>query len=470
VWAACTLFLAFDIGVHPIVLWDESRVVSNALEMSRTGLSLVTTYGFEPDLWNTKPPLAIWLIVGCIDLFGPSEWAVRLPSLIAAVLTVGLVIGFTWRLTRSRFAAAIAAVLLTFSPGYFGWHAARSADYDAVLCLFTTAYLLLLFEIVHRARAPAGRTLAMGLLVAAACLTKGVAGLIPGVGVAAYLLARGRWRRLLRTPWYFLAGAMVVVVVGGYYVLRELAGPGYIAAVRASEWGGRYLNGKHGHIEPWWYYPMALGMLFALAPALLLLPWARGPRGKASVFLTYGSFVCGAALLVLSLSQTKIYWYAIPLYPVLAIMMGIVFDRRLNLTRLGQAQGVRLTPAVAAVGVAFLVVYGVASKSVMLPRAEISQGRYGLVFAQLKRAGVRQVETVDGGVANDDDLVLYRPQLHFYSLVWQRRGLDIRLANPNHVPLRPGVAVVSCDPRYVDWVRTVGREMTSVPGCAASAS
>ena len=52
------VFLVSDIALHPIVLWDESRVAVNALEMSQRGFSLITTYGFKPDLWNTKPARA----------------------------------------------------------------------------------------------------------------------------------------------------------------------------------------------------------------------------------------------------------------------------------------------------------------------------------------------------------------------------------------------------------------------------
>ena len=52
------LFIGLDIAERPIALWDESRLAVNALEMRQRGFSLVTTYGFAPDLWNTKPPLS----------------------------------------------------------------------------------------------------------------------------------------------------------------------------------------------------------------------------------------------------------------------------------------------------------------------------------------------------------------------------------------------------------------------------
>ena len=54
----------------PIEQFDEARVANNALEMSLSGPSLVTTYGGQPDHYNTKPPLLVWLIAGSISLLG----------------------------------------------------------------------------------------------------------------------------------------------------------------------------------------------------------------------------------------------------------------------------------------------------------------------------------------------------------------------------------------------------------------
>ena len=248
--ALAALFLGCDIAAHPIVLWDESRLAVNALEMSRHGFSLVTTFGGRPDLWNTKPPLLIWLKAASLRLFGASEWALRLPSFIASVATLALVMRFSWRLGGSRFAAFAAPSILLLSPGFFGAHAGQSADYEMLLCLFTTAYLLVLFDVLHRRRPDPWRVLLCGLLVAGACLTKGVAGLVPGVGVFAYVLAKGRWPRLFRRPWYGLAALVVVVLVGGFYLLREQLAPGYLAAVMNNELGGRYLHGMNGHVQP----------------------------------------------------------------------------------------------------------------------------------------------------------------------------------------------------------------------------
>src|SRR5687767_10138855 len=63
-------FLAylFLIGLHaysyrdvPIRIWDEAIYANNALEMTETGNLLVLHNNGEPSLYNTKPPLNIWL-------------------------------------------------------------------------------------------------------------------------------------------------------------------------------------------------------------------------------------------------------------------------------------------------------------------------------------------------------------------------------------------------------------------------
>ncbi len=473
--AACALFLGCDTGLHPIVLWDESRVVVNALEMSRTGFGLVTTYDFKPDLWNTKPPLLVWLIAGCIRLFGPSEWAVRTPSFLASLATVALVMRFSWRLARSPFVAASASVLLALSPGFFGVHAGQSADYEMLLCLFTTAYLLLLFELVHTARPKPWRVMACALLVAGACLTKGVAGLIPGVGVALYLVARGRWPRLFKTPWYALGGLTALGLVGGYYLLRERATPGYLAAVERWELGGRYLHGLKSHVQSPVYYLVEICLFFAFGaalPALCLAPALSWPRAKSTAFLVFGGYVSVAMLLVLSLSQTKIFWYVVPLYPVLSIMLAIVLERLLRLLPQYPRRPIQTAHVLIAIGTVYLLVNAAMNKAVYLPRVENTpQGRYGLVFAQLDKAGLRRVRTLDGGVYNDDDLVAYAPQLRFYTLAWRGRGMDIAPGDPSRLEtIGRGEVVVTCDARYLSAVRALGAPLTTVPDCAAARS
>ncbi len=478
--AFAVIFLSWDIASRPIALWDESRLAVNALEMSQHGYSLITTYGFRPDLWNTKPPLLIWLMAGSIRLFGPQEWAIRAPSLLAGLATLVLVMRFSWRLTRSVGVAGTATLTLLLSLGFFGNHAAVSGDYDALLTLFTTGYVLLLFETLSQRRPNPGWVIACGLLVAGACLTKGIAGLVPGAGILTYVLARGRWPRLFETPWYVLAGAIAVAVAGGFYALREIAAHGYLAAVFYNEIDARYLRGLHGHVRSPFYYLGVLCRAFAFGPAFVLpfvaatTPWKRT---KSAAFLVYANHVSLMLILVYSLGRTRIFWYLMPLYPVLSISFAIsarhVVDllgrrgssllRRPIVGRFAMLDGIVGLAAAAAAFSALIY-------DVELPVGmNLPQGRYGQVFAQLQSQGLSHIRTLDSGVPNDD-LHGYTPQLRFYSLAWGGRGLDIA---PGDLAMLAagarGAVLVTCDPRYLDKVRALGPPRTSIADCAAAA-
>jgi 4-amino-4-deoxy-L-arabinose transferase-like glycosyltransferase len=472
-------FMSSDIASRHIVLWDESRLAVTALEMSERGFSLVTTYGYQPDAWNTKPPLLIWLEAGSLRLFGVREWALRLPNDVAALTTLALTFACAWRLTRSAFVAVGAALVLLFSPGFFGDHAAMSGDYDAMLGLFVTAYLFLLFDQIHRRRPQPARLILIGLLIAAACLTKGVAGLIPGVGVAAYVLLRNRWPRLLKTPWYAFAGLIVLVLVAGYYALREAIAPGYLSAVMYEELGGRYLHGMPSHIKSPFYYLEMLGGLFALGPAFVLpiaLVALKWKPTKAAAFLTYANFVVVATVLIYSLSDTKIFWYLVPLYPILSVSFAIAAKRVIDTLLRGAPPWMRsagrprtIVIAVSAVAaIALMAGDAIRYRFVLLPPYENTpQSRYGILFRQLSSLD-RPVRTVDSGVHNDDGLQAYTPQLRFYTLQWRARGLDVDAADPNAAVAVSGKDVLAtCDPALVGRVAAAGRSVSDVPGCAA---
>ena len=83
--ASIPLFL--HLHVLPFRLWDESRLASNAYEMHTNGNLIVTYYEGEPEMWNTKPPLVIWMQLIFIKLIGFNELAIRLSSAIAGLLT-----------------------------------------------------------------------------------------------------------------------------------------------------------------------------------------------------------------------------------------------------------------------------------------------------------------------------------------------------------------------------------------------
>src|ERR1051325_2737602 len=92
------LFLNLD--VLAIRTFDEARNTVNAYEMYRNGNYLISHFDGAPYLWNTKPPLLIWLQVLFMKILGPGELALRLPSALAGLFTCLSIFLFTGRILK----------------------------------------------------------------------------------------------------------------------------------------------------------------------------------------------------------------------------------------------------------------------------------------------------------------------------------------------------------------------------------
>ncbi len=470
--AVAAVWMCIDLPAFPIARWDESRLAVNAIEMHTTGWSLVTTYGFRPDLWNTKPPLLIWLMNLCMDVFGVSEGALRIPSALATLGSAAIVMGFTWRLTRTSFAPLVAGVLLLTTRGFAGRHSGQTADYEAMLCFFVTAYSCQFFCTLHRRRPrPSGVLLGCALVVGAV-LTKGVAGLAPGAGLVLYLLVQRRPLRPLRS-WAYPVGTLAAAgVVASFYLAREHASPGYLHAVAVNELG-RYGAIVEKHYNPIWYYPLLVFGAFGFslgAFALPLLAEVRVLRGRRRAGMVFAICMVVGVLAAFTSSQTKIRWYAAPCYPFLAMGCGLGLESLRNRLRAGRGSGdavprwERGAPWAAAavlVGVIFIVrdVYPTFFDT-------RSSGRYGEVFAALHRRGVARVEVRDDGVVNMQNAVIYAPQLQFYAVEWRPLGVRVvRRASASRVT--PGQVIASCDPVVEPRLAALGPDLAGVRGCIA---
>ena len=130
----------------PALSWDEVSIGYNAYSILKTGrdehgrfLPIDTFVGYG----DYKPPLAIYITVPFVALFGLNELAVRLPSVLFGTLTVLLTYFLVQELFRDTLykpygrstfdLPTISALLLAISP----WHINLSrAGFEATIALF----------------------------------------------------------------------------------------------------------------------------------------------------------------------------------------------------------------------------------------------------------------------------------------------------------------------------------------------
>ena len=465
---ASSIFLFADAKVSPLALQDEARNAINALEMYLRGPSLVTTFNFQPDLWNTKPPLLIWLISASMALFGPSEWAIRLPSALAALGILISTLLFARRVTQSLPVAITAASLLVLSPGFFGEHGARTADFDATLTFFVTVALQLIFFAVHQSRPRMRSMVLIGALVALGALTKSIAAFIPVAGVVVYLITLGRLERVLSlSSRYAVAVAVSIVPLLIFYALREAAQPGYLSAVMYNDVTGRFSEGQIRETNALFYLTtLPLGW-FAAGPFILAAPLALPTlRGRTRLVFIYAASIVAFSLFVYSAAANRALQYALPIFPWLALIAALTLRHLVRLLVETWGEGSKATAigfggALGLAGV--LLIFQAADwRYRRFPERDFyPQSSYGDLFADLATRGVRHFTIIEPGYGHFGKPA-YAPLLRWHQLIWQEKGLTSK----RELKLHPGVRapLASCQPSVIGgWT---GPGMERIGSCA----
>lgn len=322
--------LTFRLGDESLTEWDGSLYANSALEMVTSGDWVGTTFDGVLDYSNSKPPLNVWLIALSITLFGATLISVKLASVLAAWLTVLVLLVWGWR----RFSPAVglfAALVLSTCFGFLHVHSGRSADPDALLTLFL---LLIVVVLDTSARRPWLRVW-LGPLLAGVFMLKGMAVALPVVFVLAVEMGRTMPRR---ARWVPLAVAVLLFVmpVGAWAAARwqvdrwlffeRIIFQDFIALSTTALDGHRgsplfYLNQLQKHHYDWLIAAVAVAILFRPPSWRLFasrLAFWRSPDERIRVV---GWWVA-IGLIVPSLMQTKLAWYLNPMYPMFALGVG----------------------------------------------------------------------------------------------------------------------------------------------------
>jgi len=432
----------------PLQYWDESRNANNALEMLRGSSWWIPTYNGQIDHWNTKPPLLIWLMAGLMKLGLPPLLAVRLPSALAACATLVVVWASLRFGLRDRFAALVAACLLLSSRLYTGIHGAHTGDYDTLLGLFTTGYVLSMWQALVSRGATRNRwIICTAFCVVLAVMTKGPAGAFGVVGLGLFLVLSRQLVNTVKEWRWWLAATSACAICAAYYVTREHYDPDYLQAVWLNEIGGRYGHTIEANFYGRWFYLSTLFKHFIPgALCLLLIGFSLRSANPARKALAQVTFFSGMGIVALLASaQTQLYWYLLPALPLLAIAGALAAVDTIR--RFRWRAGAITLFCVAFLALPLLIsVY----KNAFSLQASASEQRrisqYGVVFKALHTAGYLQgsLTAIDNGVDNTAGFVNYNPELQFYQLLEQQKGVDIQVAPLESVRGITGL-VASCD-------------------------
>lgn len=275
----------------------------------------------------SKPPFFHWLGAAASKIGGaPTEWTVRLPSIVLATGAV-LLLGAIARGPLGSTAALTAMLVLATT---FEWvRAASTARVDGTLTALMTIGLLLLYRgVIAGGLTRKEATLAYGAL-ACAGLTKGPVGFVlPGLVLGA-ALAMQRELRLLPRFRPILGTALILVVVGGWYALATgLGGDSFFQKQILKENVFRFVGVtrmKSGHSHPFYYYvPTLLVGLFPWTPFVLaaVVAAVRNPTARRDPRMAFPLAWLVVVFVFYSLADAKRSVYLLALYPAAALLTG----------------------------------------------------------------------------------------------------------------------------------------------------
>ena len=264
-----------------------------------------------------KPPLLFYLQALFYPLFGPVEFAARLPSWIASLLLIPLTAQLARRLTGDRAAAVVAAFLVAVAPLAVQFSATAFSDAPLTLWLIGALYA------AARPLSPRDKAWpwAAGLLFGLALATKYQALLFAPLLVGVAWLAG--WRRA--AWWRGLAGlAVVVALLLLWQALRPAAG-GLVALQWANVGGVR-----PAHSWELWPRLAQMGRLWRLAWGWPLL--ALSVAAAAGFAARRRLLPAEAMLLLFVVAYLALHWlwavpvwdrYLLPILPLIAILIGL---------------------------------------------------------------------------------------------------------------------------------------------------
>src|SRR5437867_1810983 len=278
--------------------------------------------------WFEKPPLFYWSAALCFKLFGVSEAAARLPSVVSALLAT---LAMAWLALR-LYGAETARWLLLLLPttvGMIGFSHAAATDmpFSAMLTIAMVCAAVVLGLTRNKntpilPRTPWLALLLFGFFLGLAVLANGPAAIILcGGAVFFWALFTKRWRDAFRLL-HPAAMASFCLTALPWYILCARRNPDFFRIFIIEHNFKRYLTPEFQHIQPFWYYGAVV--LIAIFPWTGLLPgviidavrsfhedrW----RESSSLFLALWAFL---PLAFFSFSQSKLPGYVLPSLPPL---------------------------------------------------------------------------------------------------------------------------------------------------------
>ncbi len=313
------LFL-FQLGNDPFRDYDEATYAQVINDTLSSG-NLLTLRHFTSD-WYEKPPLYMWSGMLSAQMFEHKEFAYRLPSAIAGMVCVILVMLITYRITGSFLATFVSSSILLTSPLFL--EASRQVRLDVpVTMTMLFAFLCFLYGLRDRRW-----LVGIGIALSIGILIKSLIALLvlPLFIIYAFLHKDYLW---LKDKFFWLGMVFMLMILIPWHMYESMhAGMVFWNDYLFHQVLERFtsnLVGGQSSISHYLKYLFAYGLPWSIVFIVAIFGFCDSAIRKSPYFKVVVT-VCAYALFLVAfffIARTKIIYYLTPLYPFFALSIGM---------------------------------------------------------------------------------------------------------------------------------------------------
>lgn len=302
---------------------EEGRRILPAMAMLESGNYVVPQIG--SDTYFSKPPLVNWLIAASFKLFGKSEWAARLPSVVA-ILTVAVAFVTIGRAGLGRGGATIAALVWLTTAGLI--EKGRLIEIEAVYVSLSALAIICWLSWWLSDKSPWLTWVIPWIWLGLGWLAKGPVHLIFFYAVVMAVLWKMKRLKALFHPAHFV-GIIVMLGIFAAWAIPFLQMSNQSRAL--TKWSAQFT----GRVTPRFF---SVGSaLFTLLRAIgQLLPWLvllplvrfnRFPEAKDRQLANGLAWGAAVPLVLVSLMPVSAARYSLPAATPFCWLMALAFSR-----------------------------------------------------------------------------------------------------------------------------------------------
>lgn len=328
--------LMINLGRDALFDWDEGIYGELGRQMTLTKDFFISSWNGSP--WLEKPPGIAWVSGLGIALFGPSAYGARFFMPAIAVYVLYIVYRIGTHLGSYKHGLLAAGILAGFNL-FLGRTRAVNTDMPLLASIATT----ILFLIENRP------SWWVALSIFGGVWFKGIAGVLSLIIALPLLFTKSKHYLLS----LFLISSLLIIPWHLYAYFKH--GDKFLTPYFFEQVVRRATAQIEFHFEPRWYYftylyeNLSLGVLLVAGFGVLSLSQRIISGAKARWLNVTILWWALAPMAIFTLAKTRLFWYILPIYPALALLIAEIIGR-FSITRVQQRVLLILTIGVLAQG------------------------------------------------------------------------------------------------------------------------